>query len=277
MSKEKTGTISMALAALCWSVGGTLVKFCQWPGICQAVFRGSIVCIVYGILFLRSRRRLHLDRTKLLIALCYMAQNTLLTLAFKYTSAGSATAIQNTSPVFIILLNMLLLHERPGRKDLLTCGAMLLGVFITLGGSLDGALVGNLLALASGVFYAGLFFLNGTSKTDTMEALILGNLPFLLLSPLLCKYQVFTAYDLGDLLAATAYGLITGVAAWLLFGMGIRKVSALQANFITLLEPVLSPLWALIFLREVMSAGAVVGFVIVIAALLLYNRKNNSN
>ncbi len=273
MNKEKTGSAYMVLAALCWSIGGTLVKFCQWPGLCQAVFRGCIVCIVYGLLCLVSGRKLALTRTKLLIALCYMAQNTLLTVAFKYTSAGSATAIQNTSPVFIMAFNALVLKERPGRRDLLTCGAMLLGVFITLGGSLGGGLTGNLLALISALFYAGLFFLNGTSKSDTTEALVLGNLPFLLLSPLLLQNQVFTAYGAGDLLAATAYGLISGVAAWLFFGRGIRHVSPLRANFITLLEPVMSPVWALVFLRETMSPQALAGFAIVIGALLLYNRK----
>ncbi len=273
MNKEKIGSAYMALAALCWSIGGTLVKFCQWPGFCQAIFRGCIVCVVYGILCLSSGRKLTLNRTKLLIALCYMAQNTLLTMAFKYTSAGSATAIQNTSPVFIILLNALILREKPGRRDLLTCGVMMLGVFITLGGSLGGGLAGNLLALVSALFYAGLFFLNGTSKSDTTEALVLGNLPFLLLSPVLFQNQVFIAYGLTDLLAASAYGLVSGVAAWLFFGRGIRHVSALRANFITLLEPVMSPVWALLFLKEVMSPGAMIGFIIVIGALLLYNRK----
>lgn len=273
MVKERLGTGYMVLAALCWSIGGTLVKFCQWPGICQAVYRGIIVAVAYGSYCLVSGKKLHLDRTKLLIAVCYVMQNTLLTVAFKYTSAGSATAIQNTSPVFIMLFNALILREKPGKRDLLTCGAMMLGVFVTLGGSLGGSLWGNLLSLISGIFYAGLFFLNGTSKSDTIEALTIGNLPFLLLSPVLFQNQVFTAYGPGDLLAVTAYGLISGVGAWLFFGLGIRHVSPLRANFITLLEPVMSPVWALVFLGEVMSPGAMAGFVIVIGALLLYNRK----
>ena len=55
------------------------------------------------------------------------------------------------------------------------------------------------------------------------------------------------------------------------FGKGIKTTPALQANFITMAEPVMAPLWTYIFLKEHLSVLSVVGCVMVIATLLIYN------
>jgi len=157
---KKLAPLCMLLAALCWSVCGVLVKACRWPGIYITILRGSIIVAVYGFISFYSGRRFKIDKYKILIALGYFGQSSLLMLAFKYTTAGSATALQNTSLLGIMALNYLILKQKPQKKELITCAFLLFGVFIILGGTVKsgGRIIGNLLALASALFYACLFF-----------------------------------------------------------------------------------------------------------------------
>ena len=174
---KKLAPLCMLLAALCWSVCGVLVKACRWPGIYITILRGSIIVAVYGFISFYSGRRFKIDKYKILIALGYFGQSSLLMLAFKYTTAGSATALQNTSLLGIMALNYLILKQKPQKKELITCAFLLFGVFIILGGTVKsgGRIIGNLLALASALFYACLFFFSGISEANTIDALVLGN------------------------------------------------------------------------------------------------------
>ena len=73
---------------------------------------------------------------------------------------------------------------------------------------------------------------------------------------------------------ALAFALLGGPGAWLCFSLGIKHTSALQANFITMSEPVMAPLWTFIFLGEQLSPMSLVGCAIVIGTLLVYHIKN---
>ena len=67
------------------------------------------------------------------------------------------------------------------------------------------------------------------------------------------------------------FAALTGIGTWLCFAVGIKHTSALQANFITMAEPVMAPVWTFVFLHETISPLSVIGCVVVIATLLLYN------
>ena len=55
------------------------------------------------------------------------------------------------------------------------------------------------------------------------------------------------------------------------FATGIKHTSALQANFITMTEPVMAPLWTFLFLGERLTPLSLVGCAIVIGTLLVYH------
>jgi drug/metabolite transporter, DME family len=59
-----------------------------------------------------------------------------------------------------------------------------------------------------------------------------------------------------------------GVAYWL-FIRGVRKVPAAEASLISMLEPVLNPVWVLIGTGERPGPWALLGGAVVIAAVVL--------
>ncbi len=80
----------------------------------------------------------------------------------------------------------LLYHGKPRRVDLLTCGAVLLGVILFfVDGIQAGNLPGNIAAVVSGVCYAGVFMMNTGEKADAISSCFLGQLTAgVLLTPL---------------------------------------------------------------------------------------------
>ena len=68
-----------------------------------------------------------------------------------------------------------------------------------------------------------------------------------------------------------AFCLVSGTIAWFLFSRGIRHTPSLRASFVTMLEPVLAPVWTLVFVGERMSPLCIAGFFVVIGTLIFYN------
>ncbi|HUJ27791.1 MAG TPA: EamA family transporter, partial [Myxococcales bacterium] len=54
-----------------------------------------------------------------------------------------------------------------------------------------------------------------------------------------------------------------------LFVKGVRKVPAAEASLISMLEPILNPVWVLLFFGERPGAWAVAGGAVVIASVVL--------
>ena len=76
--------------------------------------------------------------------------------AVKSTTAANAIFLQYTAPFWIVPLGLIFLHERPDRRALWGIGLATLGVAAIVGyGIGPGETRGILLALASGVAYAG--------------------------------------------------------------------------------------------------------------------------
>lgn len=284
--KRNYGVLYLACAAALWSTAGVLTKFNPWGAATIACFRG-LIAVVTQILVTRSFR-LHLTKPIVLTAVCYFGETLLFMVANKLTSAGSAIVLQNTSPLYIILLIYLVYRQKPSRLDclvgLMIFGGILLSMADTLGGSnLPGSnpLAGNLIALLSGLFYAGIFFTSRLPGADPLQSAILGNSLYLLLLPFALRDPAFFANQtLPAWLSMLFMGVFQMGFAWLLFTKGIRTTPTLQASFITMIEPVLSPILALIFLHESMGLLSTAGSVIVIVTLFAHNfltaRKNST-
>jgi drug/metabolite transporter (DMT)-like permease len=76
----------------------------------------------------------------------------------------------------------------------------------------------------------------------------------------------FIVVYLGVFQIALAYWLIT---------TGVRHVPALQASLLLLVEPVFSPIWVWLLLREQPGALALAGGVVVVVATAIYARQQD--
>ena len=258
--KQWASVLCVFLASVCFSLGGLFIKLVPWQALAINGARNLIGAAVIGVYLLMTGHKLVFSRQVFIGAAAMIGVTTLFALANKMT----------TAPVFVILLMAALYHEKPRRADLLTCGAVLLGVILFfVDGIQAGNLPGNIAAVASGVCYAGVFMMNTGEKADAISSCFLGQLTAgVLLTPLCFGETDFSAPTLA---AVFALGAVQVGGAYILFSLGIKRTPPVTASLITGMEPIMNPLWVALFYGEAVSTLSVIGSVIVIGSIVLYN------
>ena len=262
--------LKVFLASVCFSTGGLFIKLIPWSALALNGARNLIGAAVIGVYLLLRRHRLVFSRPVFIGAAAMIGVTTLFALANKMTTAANAIVLQFTAPVFVILLMALIYHVRPTRIDVVTCAAVFLGVCLFfIDGLRAGSFTGDLLALISGVCYAGVFMMNTGKGADALSSCFLGQLAAgIILTPLCASETDFSA---PVLLAVLALGAVQVGGAYILFSEGIKRTPPVTASLITGLEPILNPLWVALFYGEKVSALSAVGGVIVVGSIVVYN------
>ena len=268
-SAHTRSVMLLVTTALCWSLAGVLIKFVAttWSGMAIASGRGFIAAV---FLLLTSRGlQFHLSRDQLIGAAGYAACTITFCVATSLTSAANAILLQYTAPVWIALFGAWFLGERATRADWITIVVALGGMALFFRDSLTlGHLAGDLIAVSSGVCFAGMTIALRRQKDGSpVESVILGNLvafgvglPWILESP---------ALPPSGWAALMLLGVVQlGLSYWL-YVRAIRHVTALEAVLIPVIEPILNPLWVLLFMQEKPTRWAVVGGTIVVGAVTL--------
>ena len=264
------GTLCVFLSSVFFSIGGLCMKMIPWSALAINGARNLLGSLVIGLYLLVTRHRIRWSVPVLIGALSTMSVTTTFALANKLTTAANAIVLQFTAPAFVILLMALLFRVRPTKYDVLTCAAVFFGVALFfVDGLRTGHLAGDLIAVLSGVCYAGVFMMNTAKGADAVSSCFLGQLAAgLLFTPFCFRETDFSAPVLGTVLVL---GVVQVGLAYLLLSVGIRRTGAVAASLISGLEPILNPIWVALFYGERISRLAVVGAVIVVGVIVLYN------
>lgn len=256
----------LLLAALCWSFGGVLLKWVDWPPFAVGGGRG-LIAAVFLLLVAGKEFRLRWGLLPILTALSYTGCTVLFAAATKLTTAANAILLQYTAPVYVALLGAWLLREKPRRADWITMALVFGGMAVFLYDGLRfNDLAGILLAIGSGVSFAVMIVLLRKQKDDQpLGSIILGNLlaffiglPFMIGEPI---------PDARGLLALLLLGVVQLGLAYTLYAKAIRHVTALEGVLIPIIEPILNPIWVMLLIGEKPSGLALVGGAIVIGAV----------
>jgi drug/metabolite transporter (DMT)-like permease len=264
------GVLCILTAAVLYSIGGLCIKVIPWSGLAINGGRTTIALVVVSGYLAVIRHRPRFNRWFFLGAACICGTNCLFTVANKLTTAANAIVLQFTAPMFVVLLSALFLKRKPRGRDLAACGAVLLGVVCCCLDSMDaGGTVGNLLALASGLTYAVVFLLNEMPDGDPISSVFWGNvmsavigLPFLLQETEFTPVAVTSIVILGVFQVAAAYIFMT---------IGLKTTPPVTASLVSGIEPVLNPILVAVFYHETIGSLALLGAVIVIGTVLIYN------
>ena len=268
--EHRTGIFAMIGASLCFSVGGLLIKLIPWNPLAINGARNLLACIVIGIYIRAIRHKMKFNRTVLAGAVCMAGVTTLFAIANKLTTAGNAIILQYTAPIWIVLMMALFFGKRPERREVIAILIVLAGIVLFFCESLSaGKLLGDSLALLSGVFYAGVFMLNQFEKGDALSSMFLGQLLCgLALSPLVLRESAFGPEVL---IPVFLLGVIQVGLAYIFFSIGIRYTQPVTASIINAMEPILNPLLVAVFYGEMLGKLSILGAVIVIGGILYYN------
>ncbi len=267
----------VVFAVLLWSTGGLFIKFTSVDAVTvnfgRALFAAATVAIF------TFRKGLRLDWFTIIPSVLYATTLSSFVYANKHTTAANAIFLQYTAPIYILIAAPLILKEKFRPRDLIT-------VILCLGGMslfflepdpsnrlAPDPFSGNISGLLSGVCL-GLYFVTlrhpRSLRLNPALSVFYGNviivlamLPFLFLS---------TPSVSGTDFAAVAYlGVFQIGIAYVLFTNGLaRGVRSLDASIIGFIEPLLNPVWVLLFLGERPTRWAVLGGAIILSGVLLH-------
>ena len=270
LQAQRRGTLYVFLAAVLYSIGGLCIKLIPWHGMSINGGRNMVSVLVVGGYLLLTHHRPRWNKWVALGAASVCGTNILFTLANKMTTAANAIVLQFTAPIFVIVLSLLFWRKRPRKLDIAVCGVTLLGVTCFFLESLEaGDMLGNVLALVSGLSYAGVFLLNDLPNADPISSVFWGDVCSAVVGlPYLVRETDFTAPTLTSLVILGAFQV--GVA-YILMCEGLKTTPAVTASLISGIEPVLNPTLVAIFYHEMIGPLSFVGAVIVVGAVVTYN------
>ena len=268
--EERKGLLCVFCAAVLYSIGGLCIKVIPWNGMSINGARTAIALVVIGGYLLAARHPLRFNPWILVGALCVFGTNALFSLANKLTTAANAIVLQFTAPIFVILASALFWRKRPQKLDVAACVVVLGGVLFFFADSLSqGGGLGNVLALISGISYAGVFLMNELPDGDGISSVFWGDvlsaatgLPFLL------REEALSPTALGSLLVL---GVFQVALAYILMMNGLKTTPPVTASLVSGIEPVLNPILVALFYHERIGPFALAGALIVVAGVVGYN------
>jgi drug/metabolite transporter, DME family len=268
------------LAAILWGTNGTAQALA--PEAAQPLIIGTLRITLGGLTLLAfaAMRGVLRDGKKwpwlptLLSAMSMAAYQVFFFAGVERTGVAVGTIVGiGSTPILAGPIGYLVRGERPGRRWVL---ATLLGVFgcgllITAGEQIDIDLLGIFLAICAGGSYAVFTtFTKGLIEEHAPEAVMAVTfcLGALLVLPLLIGADLTWLVQPNGYLVILHLGVITAGLAYTLFAQGLKWVPVATAATLTLGEPLTAGLLGIFFLREPLTALAVLGIGLIFAGLV---------
>ncbi|MCF0150465.1 MAG: EamA family transporter [Firmicutes bacterium] len=272
MFKKIPGPVCMVIAAILFALGGLLIKLIPWNAL---AINGARSILAVGILYGYCRLTHHplkFNKTVFVGAFCLTATNILYSMANKLTTAGNTIILQFTAPIFVLIWGFLIFHRKPKKMDLIACAVVFFGVMIFFIDSLSaGNMLGNFLAVASGMTYAGLFMMNEGKDADPLTSVIIGAVMGIVIGlPWLVKVD-FAAAEPSTWAALLALGIFQLGLAYVFFTEGLKTTPSITASLLSAIEAILNPILVAVVMHEMLTPLSMVGAVIVFVSVVTYN------
>jgi DME family drug/metabolite transporter len=245
--------LCIVAAAVLWSLSGAFKSVLTHPtplGLHEPPVDPAQIAfyrvLFAGLVLVPTLRRTDISFRPAMVGmvLTFAAMNALFIRALTLGTAANAIFLQYTAPLWLYLAGIWWLGERPERRSTVAVAVGMLGVAVIVSGGWSGERLDVIaLALASGVAYAGVLIclrvLRGESSRWLTVLNHLGSAVVLL--PDAARFGLPTTSQLAWLFLFGAVQM--GLPYWLM-ARGLRSVSPSEAGTLSLLEPILNPLWA---------------------------------
>jgi len=272
LTSRAEGYVFALAAPLCWSFGGVIIRTVDagpwdivfWRAAGHLLFFPLVLAFVLRVPILASLR--DGGRTTLVSGLMVTGMFSLHVLAMTSTSVANALLLQSTSPILVALLGWLVLRERVAITSWIAIAVAFAGLGLVMGaGIADGALFGKAMALGVALCSAiNVLLVRAHPQLDLRPATLLGAAASMVLGFALS--DVF-AVDLGSIAALLFLGVLQMSIGLAFFFAALKRLPPVEVALITLIEPVLGPIWTWLAVGEVPAASTIYGGAILLAAL----------
>ncbi|MBQ9814555.1 MAG: EamA family transporter [Lachnospiraceae bacterium] len=270
--KFNPGPLFAILTGLSFSIGGLCIKNISWSPLAINGARSLIAVIVFGIFLLATKHKLKINVPVIIGALSVSLTTILYTTANKMTTAGNTVVLEFTAPIFVLLLEMIIFRKKPTKLDVVATILIFAGIVCFFVDSLSaGNMLGNFLALLSGITYAGVFMMGEAKGADSRSSTFFG----MCINIIVCLPFVFRedipATQSNEWIALIALGVVQVGLAYVFLNLSLKTTSAVVSCLMVGIEPILNPILVAVFYGEHLSTLSIIGAVIVIISILVYN------
>jgi drug/metabolite transporter (DMT)-like permease len=265
LPEHQKGIIAVLIAAVLWSTGGIFIKLISLHPLQITFFRAIFAATVFAIAF--RKKAFVFNGMTFINGLFYAAILILFVIATKLTTAANAIFLQYTAPIYVLIFEPLINKTEFKKINVITILACFTGmVLFFMGGLSFNHYTGNLIALLSGVAFAAFLIGMRHNKHEyQFSTIFYGNIIILLFSiPSMLPLQ---SLSLRDFSMVAFLGIFQIGIAYAIFTYGLKRVFAIEASLISMIEPVLNPVWVVLWYGEVPSFPAIIGGIIIISAI----------
>jgi drug/metabolite transporter (DMT)-like permease len=236
------------ITAVLWSLGGVIAKgLAPFDGIAIAFYRSLFAGL--ALLPFIPRSRWVLKPSMLPVMVVFGAMVGLYISALTRTTAANAILLQCTATFWTVPIGYLVLRERPGRRALMGIGLATVGIAILVAFGRKGTPgegLGIAMGLGSGVGYAvAIVAMRAFRDLDSAWLSAANNLggSLCLGAFALIVGGSIAVPTVGQGLILLGFGVVQMAIPYALFARGLRTIGAAEAGLISLIEPVLNPVW----------------------------------
>ena len=266
-NEKIAGVLMMAATASLWSIAGLLIKVIDWHPLAIAGVRSLIASLVI-LAFLR-KPKIHWSFPQVAAAVANAVTMLLFVVANKTTTAANAILLQYMAPVFTAFIGAALLKEKTRLEHWVSIFFVMVGMTIMFANKLDGGqFFGDAIALMSAVtFSLYIVFMRMQKEGSPLESNLMSQwiaAGVCLTASLFLPLPQFTQKSVA---AVLVLGIVQIGIPSILIAFAIRRISAVSANLIAVIEPVLNPVWVFLVLGEYPGMNTIIGGAVILLAV----------
>ena len=264
-SEHNKGILFVFSAALLWSTGGLFIKLISFDAMQLSFFRCSIAALTFAVLF--RKQILYFNKFSLINSIFYAIVLISFVIATKTTTAANAIFLQATAPIYVLIFEPIFNKTKYEKINVITVAVCVIGMFLFFVGEIEPShFEGNLVALISGITFAAFFL--GMKKNEPIyqhSSIFWGNIIVAVIClPFLFALEFISS---SDLLMVSFLGVFQIAFAYAFFSAGLKRIFAVEASIISMIEPVLNPVWVFIGYGEIPSITAIIGGAIILTSI----------
>lgn len=259
------GILLAAIASLLWSTGGMFIKLVDWNPISIAGSRSFVAALV--MLVYIKKPKFTKSKPQILGTITTCTTMLFFIMANKLTTSANAILLQYTAPIFVAILGVWILKEKIKWYDVVSIAVVFLGMILFFIDNVSiGNTLGDIIAIFSGFFLACMTISFRLQKDGSaLDTTFFGNvLTFIIAIPFLFT----SSLDFKSIIIIGIMGVIQLGIPYIFYVNATKYLTALEAILITVIEPLLNPLWVFIFTGEKPGTYAIIGGLVIIFAVL---------
>lgn len=280
MKKQTSSLIQLIGSMFIFGTVGIFVKYIPLPSAVIATARGFIGALFILLIIIMKRTKISFtdiknNRVVLFLSGIFLGVNWILLFeAYRYTTVAVATICYYLAPVFVIIASPFVLKEKitavKGISVVVSLAGMLFVSGIFESDSENTGIKGVLFGVGAAVFYACYMLstkkLKSISSYDGTVVQLLSAatvlIPYILLTQDFASFKI----DVKTVVLLVCVGILhTGIAYSLYFN-SLKNLKAQTAAIFSYIDPAVSILASVLFLKEELTLYGVIGGVLILGS-----------